>query len=464
MDLDLNTALSGRTGLAGVQWLLLAAPAQQALRNALCSILEERASLGAIALHRAKYKPGRHLTAYYALELRDPASGQAQERQIEVVWKPHGADDPRGAPAGWEPMQAEAIQLGLAQPFQQLTAAVPEWNMYIRVSPLDPEFPQLARVSAPEHVRAMLAANGKAAAHYNVTAIRYRPGQRHVLRYDPDSVNGHAAHDGTVFAKIYNSDKGARTYDVVTRVADWLEAHDAGITTVRPLGYVADDGVVLYPHVTGTPISSLLQNPHADVASPLRMAGAALGALHQTPLDLIELKPHSFAKEIKGITSASEHLHALLPETGARIRSLLAEAQALHEQLPQEPPAFAYGDFKADHLWVTEGGLTLIDFDTCYLFDPAIDLGKFLADLHWWYDRAQRSGVEQARADFLAGYGETTPERLARARLYEVLVLMKSTVRRVKLFEADWEARTTRLIATAESLFHALQEETLVRH
>ena len=48
--------------------------------------------------------------------------------------------------------------------------------------------------------------------------------------------------------------------------------------------------------------------------------------------------------------------------------------------------------------------------------------------------------------------------------VYEVLVLIKSTVRRVRLFDADWESRTTRLIATAQRLFHALQEETLVRH
>jgi aminoglycoside phosphotransferase (APT) family kinase protein len=131
-------------------------------------------------------------------------------------------------------------------------------------------------------------------------------------------------------------------------------------------------------------------------------------------------------------------------------------ARAVHERLPQEPPGFAYGDFKADHLWDTPDGLMLIDFDTCYLFDPAIDLGKFLADLDYLYDGYGHDGVEAAREQFLAGYGPSAEDRLLRARLYEALVLLKSTVRRVKLFERDWAERTTRLVGKAEAVLATL--------
>jgi hypothetical protein len=103
--------------------------------------------------------------------------------------------------------------------------------------------------------------------------------------------------------------------------------------------------------------------------------------------------------------------------------------------------------------------MTLIDFDTCYLSDPAIDLGKFLADIQWWYDGYGLDGVAAAQAEFLAGYGPTTPGRLARARLYEALVLTKSTVRRVKLFDLDWAARTERLIGRATAVLDRLAAE-----
>ncbi|HEU5011994.1 MAG TPA: phosphotransferase [Roseiflexaceae bacterium] len=467
MNTDMENALAGRSGLAGVQRLLLDRQPQAALRGALAALLPSADMLGECRLHRAKYKPGRHLTAYYEVHVHDPASGDGCARQIEVSWRAESSQDPRGAMTDMETMQAEAVHTGLAAPFRQLMADAPEWGMRVQIAPLDASFPQLVRVSDPRYVREMLlaaAANDNAfpnapASHYTVTTIRYRPGQRHVLRYDPAPTVAQAANDGTIFAKIYNSDKGERTFSVVTRVANWLAASGV-LTAVKPIAYIASDQTVLYPHVSGTPLSELLRTPGHETAAHLRAAGAALHALHATPTNLVELQPHSFAKEIKGIASASEHIHVLLLATSTLIHDVLERARALHERLLQEPPGFAYGDFKSDHLWVTPGGLTLIDFDTCYLADQAIDLGKFLADLQWWCDSYGLADVEHAQAAFLDGYGALSPERLARARLYEVLVLVKSTVRRVRLFDQDWAERTERLVQRADRLLRALEQTT----
>src|SRR3989442_7751430 len=129
-------------------------------------------------------------------------------------------------------MQAEALRQGVAAPFQQLTAELPEWGMHIQVSPLDAQFPQLVRLSDPRHVRHMLAAAHAASCvasdqprpdGYAVTSIRYLPGICHVLRYDPLD----AAKGGAVFAKLYTDEEGARAFRVATQVADWLPAHAA---------------------------------------------------------------------------------------------------------------------------------------------------------------------------------------------------------------------------------------------
>jgi hypothetical protein len=457
MDPNISTALAGDAGLAGVQWLLLEAPGRDALQAALNRALEDGTTIGAIKLQRAKYKPSRYLLTYYAIELHG-ASGTST-RLIEVNWLPPGSADPRGERQATLAMQNEAIERGLAAPFQALLAESAEWGMYAQIFPLDAEFPKLARLADPQYVREILAAEPAiqpSAPSYRILPIRYRPGQRHVLRYDPIDTVGHVDEGGTLFAKIYNSDKGARTFDVATRISDWLADQNNGISAVRPLAYIPSEGLVLYPRVVGTPLSELLHQPGPATDAYLRAAGAAIRALHQTPESLIALQPHSFAKELKGIVSASEHVRPLLPATSAAIDSLIERARALHEQLPQEPPAFAYGDFKADHLWVTPSGMTLIDFDTCYLSDPAIDLGKFLADLQWWYDGYGLDDVSAAQEQFLAGYGSTTPERLARARLYEALVLTKSTVRRVKLFDPSWAPRTERLIGRATAVLDQL--------
>ena len=97
----------------------------------------------------------------------------------------------------------------------------------------------------------------------------------------------------------------------------------------------------------------------------------------------------------------------------------------MHERLSQEPPTFAHRDFKSEHVWVTPGGLTLIDFDGSRLADPALDVGTFLADLRWWHETYNLPGLVQAQERFLAGYIPGTPkERLLRARLYEVIKLV----------------------------------------
>ena len=457
MDLNIATALAGSAGLAGVQWLLLEAPAQAALLGVLKEVLEDGTTISAIRLQRAKYKSGRYLTTYHAVELHN-ANGTSTHL-IEVNWLPPGRADRRGERDAMLAMQAEAIERGLTAPFRALLAENAEWGMHVQIFPLDTDFPKLARLADPAYVHDVLAAEATVqptAPSYRITPIRYRPGQRHVLRYEPIDAAGRIDQRGTLFAKIYNSDKGARTFDVATRISDWLAEQNNGISAVRPLAYIAAEGLVLYPCVVGTPLSELLREPGPATDRHLRAAGAAIRALHQTPESLIELQPHSFAKELKGIVSASEHVRPLLPATSAAIASLIERARGLHEQLPQEPPAFAYGDFKADHLWVTPAGMTLIDFDTCYLSDPAIDLGKFLADLQWWYDGSGLDGVAAAQEQFLAGYGPTTPDRLARARLYEALVLTKSTVRRVKLFDRDWAPRTERLIGRATAVLDRL--------
>lgn len=446
-------ALKGSAGLTGVQWMLSGAEPHAALCHTLARLLPTPAQLDDCQLYRAKYKPGRHLTTYYAATIRDPVGGTAHTRHVEAIWRPSGMAHPQLA-LDDRTIQEDVQQRGLAAPLRQLSAVDLAWNLGLRISPLDPGFPQIARLSDPAYVCSILDQE------YSVSVVRYRPGQRHVLRYDPISVAGEGG-PGSLFAKIYNSDKGQRTFDVVRTVADWLESQGAPISTVRPQAYLADDQTVLYPWVSGTPLSWLLQTPGPATDAQIRLAGEALRAMHSIPLDLIALQPHSLAKEIKGIASAAEHIHPLLAATGRQITRILEQAQALHERLPQEPPGFAYGDYKSDHLWLTPNGLTLIDFDTCYLFDPAIDLGKYLSDLRWWYDSYGLQGVEQAQAIFLEGYADGAG-RMDRARLYEVLVLVKTIARRIKLFDADWAERTARLIDNADQLLQNL-EATIAR-
>jgi len=462
--MNLADALSGRAKLEGIQWVLLSAAPRRVLRDQLKALLSAPNMLGPCRLRRARFKPGRKLTAYYDVLVHVEGTEGYGARPIAVTWRLDGDADRHQAGDDLAEMQAEALRQGIAAPFRQLAAELPEWSMHVQVSPLDAQFPQLVRLSDPRYVRARLATVYAASdlapdqprpGGYAVTPIRYRPGQRHVLRYDPLD----AAKGGTVFAKLYTGEEGARIFHRATQVAEWLAEHREGVTAVRPLAYVAEDGVVLYPRVLGAPLSDHLRRPSQAVAQCLERAGVALHTLHRLPQGVAgPLPPHDFAAEVSETARASRHIPVLLPSMGVLIDALLHRARELHERLPQEPPTFTHGDFKSDHVWAVPGGLTLIDFDSSELADPALDIGKFLAHLQLSHLTYDQPGLEQAQKRFLVGYAPGAPqERVVRARLYEAVELVKITARRVRLFDHDWESRTEQVIRRAQAVMNDLE-------
>jgi hypothetical protein len=439
--MDIVYVLAGHAGFEGVRQTLVGPAARTTIRRTLGGMLASSQSLGPCRLRRAKFRMGRKLAAYYDVRVG------ARTYPIGVTWAP--VPPPAPGPELLA-MEREAIDRHLADPFQRLVAEVAGQRMRVEIAPLDVAFPQLVRVSDPVHVGGLLGSAGS----YRVTPIRYRPRSRHLLRYESC---GEAARRQVLYAKLYrDSDRSLRAHRLATLLGDLLAANVTGLAAARPLAVFPDDALLLYPGLVGTPLSGQLTH-RADLGSYLREVGIGLRALHGLPASLAaEQQPHRLGDEVRRVRSATEHLTSLLPEVGQRIGNTLDHLQHLHGLLPEEPLTFVYGDLKADHVWITRRGLVLIDFDTCRCADPALDVGKFLADLRWWHDGCNRPGLIEAQAAFLAAYNPD-PARLARARIYEVLVLAKITAHRVRLFDRGWPQRTARLIDHTEAMLSDLE-------
>jgi aminoglycoside phosphotransferase (APT) family kinase protein len=449
---ELAEALSGDPGLAGVRWLLGPRP-RRVLRRELTAMVGDPSLLGACRLRRAKFKPRRKLTTYYDAELRDPRGRVRGSRPVAVTWTAAGSQQPDPPRSAGAALGAEVAARGLATPFRALEAVVPDWSMHVLVSPLDVRFPHLARLSDPSFLPGVLHGGG-----CRVTPIRYRPGQRHVLRYDLERLDGSRE---AIYAKLYEDGRGERIFEVATRLADWLAINGAGSAAVRPVAYLADSYAVLYPALAGAPLSRRLMRQCGDRAKRLRQAGALLRVLHDAPRALAAHEvPYELAAEVRAVVRASEHIRVLQPEAAPRIAAILERAQVLHDRLPHEPATLVHGDFKLDHLWLAPEGLTLIDHDRCCVADPALDIGKLLADLRWWHLMADRAGLGQARRDFLDGYAaDPSSPRLSRARVYEAILLVKIAARRVALFDRRWQPLTEALFARGENVLTDLERE-----
>lgn len=462
--MNLADALSGRGRLEGLRWMLLGAPSR-VLRRELRALLSAPTLLGPCQLRRTQFRPGRKLTADYDVSFRMEGAGRRHVRPMQVVWRSDGDGNGRRRTTDLREMQAEAVRRDLSAPFRQLMADIPVWGMHVQVSPLDARFPQLVRVSDPRYVPDLLAAacaksdvapEHAPASRYAVTSIRYRPGNRHVLCYEALA----ARERGTMFAKLYAGEEGERAYSVATEVAEWLAEHGEGVSSARPLAYVAEDGVVVYARILGEPLYQHLKQSDHGVGGNLTALGTALCALHRLPPKSIgPLKLQDFASEAGKLARRSNYISFLLPSAGAAIETLLDHARELHERLPPEWPTFTHGDFISEHIWVAPGKMTLIDLDNARFSDPALEVGKFLADLRFCYAANDQNGLEQAQEQFLSGYRPAAPaERLVRARLYEALELVKMTVgRRSAILAQDWAPRTERLIGQAQALMNDLQ-------
>jgi hypothetical protein len=400
------------------------------IKSELEALLEDGHVVDDCALRRAKFKPGRKLTAYYDVDLRDAAGRVIPPRPIAVTW---------GAAFG----EASPAAAGAA-PFRMLEARCTRLGMRILVSPFDERFPELATLSDPRCVAELA---GRPVA--SVTPVRYRPGQRHVLAYDEKGGSER------FFGKISQANADGGPFRAAAAAGHWLDEVTAAI---RP--FAQSGRAVFYPVVRGVPVSHEIVRRASAVPAELHNAGALLRRLHLMP-GIDGLHDHGFAAEVAATARASEHVGAFSPRLERKIQHVLASARALHGKVPQEPPGFVHGDFKCDHVLVSpDETLTLIDFDSARTADAALDVGKMLADLHWWHQGRTESAFERAQRWFLDGYApEAPPVRILRARLYEAVLLVKIAVRRVPVFDASWTSSVWSLVGRAESVVARATEE-----
>jgi thiamine kinase-like enzyme len=375
---------------------------------------------------------------------------------LAVAWQKGWSDT--NPVEDWVRLQEEASRAGLMPVQSELWRQLLDQGIQLQLWPFDPKFPQLVRLGNPAYVAERFTALGIAHDRKQmpqVVPIRYRPGERHVLRYEFSSPNLLAPQ--RLYAKLYsNGEAAARAFGVANRVVDWLAANDRGLQGNRPEAISHEDGVIFYSHAPGVPLSRQLKRSGRWLGHQMRIVGSALAILHNGPEELqSDLKQNNFHNEVKVVKRACEHIQVLLPQVYERILKILDQAQESYSALPQEKPTFTHADFKADHLLSTPRGLTLIDFDTCTLTDPALDVGKFLADLDWWFALQRIEGVEDAQTEMLKGYqgaGEPAAmidERLARARLFHALILAKIVARRVPLYQKWWAAMTEQMVQRA---------------
>ncbi|PYT85210.1 MAG: hypothetical protein DMG40_00190 [Acidobacteria bacterium] len=106
--------LSGRAGLEGIRWLLLAVPARNALKDQLRTLLPGGAAVE-LCLKEVRFKPGCKITAHYDALVTNKESPQDQQvRPVAVTWGPKAYAKQQEETVDLEKIQAEAASRGVA--------------------------------------------------------------------------------------------------------------------------------------------------------------------------------------------------------------------------------------------------------------------------------------------------------------------------------------------------------------
>lgn len=427
--MDVELLLSGERGLR----TLLHGSGRALVRRMVQDMAGGDRALRSLRLGRTHYKPGRKLATYFEATFES----WPEPVPISVTWLAQAPSTDRRAQSAEE----EIIRRGIPTPLRRMWSADSSGALQVLAAPLDPVFPSLPELADPLQ-----------SAPLRVRFARYRPGQRHVLAY---------ADGSTVrrFAKLYRPGESAQ---VVAAVGSFAQAAAragvAGVRVVAPSAVLTDLDAIVYERMPGRTLSSALKAAQAVPEDRLRLLGRWLRTVHSSaPSATPPLSERTVEYEAQRVMRACAAMAGLRPDLAQRARSTVERAAEQLAALEAEPPVLVHGDMKADHILCAAGAIAILDTDSSGLADPALDLGKLLADLHWW---ASVSGRPQPRLEtaVLAGYNPDLA-RLARARLYTAMLLVKMAARRLSVARREWGSRTVQVLDLAAELLE--KERTL---
>jgi len=273
------------------------------------------------------------------------------------------------------------------------------------------------------------------AAALHVERVRYTPEISAILRYDIDSfADGRTA----VYGKVQPGDRGLRTYRIEESLWNASVESDGLLRIPRPIGFVADYGLLLEAAAPGEPVKGERNSGQFIGCGPA--AAEALAVIHETGLDADE-RIHIEA-EIERLENVSEQFRLVDPKSHFLMSELVLHLRDRLERTYEEEVLPTHADLKYDQFMHADGVYTLIDFDYFALAETSYALAKFCAYLIPSSPRDWEESVaaEATRRGFLKRYLELRPHAtVERFQLYEATILALRAMTMMWSQHRGWE-------------------------
>ncbi|PYM98305.1 MAG: hypothetical protein DME07_23180 [Candidatus Rokuibacteriota bacterium] len=378
-----------------------------------------------------RYKPGTSCLVQYELTMRDSSRAGCLETLAHIAM--FAGDRARQV---WSRRKVARLAEETERRYPHLAGIVgaylPDLQAILQRFPMDRKLPALLQAaSAVEMSRRLgeVGLVGDGFAEGSAEVVRYKPGRKALLRYQPRGPGSTVA-----YGKLHGDDRGALLFQMGCTLLE------TGFPTPRPLAYLPDLRLVVHGEGRGHRLRDL--QAHPGFAGWMADVAEVLSRLHGTRDP--RLRRHSLGDESKTVIAAGLGVGTLLPDFSTEVAQLAGRVAARLEEVP-EAEVTVHGDFSDDQVLVSDGGPILLDFDEACLSHPLVDVGMFVADL-FVNAPASTDAPETARAAFLDAYAACRPELRREFPLFEAAALLKRSASFFRRLDARWPAEAERLV------------------
>jgi hypothetical protein len=246
-----------------------------------------------------------------------------------------------------------------------------------------------------------------------------------------------------VFGKLYSDELGPHSFQVLKGL--WEEGLGEGepYQVTKPLLYMPEYNLLLMSAAAGVPLMALLGQDGPEFLAHIRQAARWLVRLHRVPLRAGRAESLWDSLKLFRVVRRLTKAAARVPHERKRLIEMVDALCREGKRGPGQVPAVqTHGRFHYEHIFVSGGPVTVIDFDRSLPSDPAKDLAEFLSMLR--VRAFKRTGttatVDAATRLFLEEYLAHLPGNSVNLTVHWGAFLLLNMFHYVKKYEPDNEA------------------------
>lgn len=276
-----------------------------------------------------------------------------------------------------------------------------------------------------ENLLCLLPGIGKrpVATRFSAAVVRARLTDRMTIRYQPD--RGRA-----IFAKAYfDGDFGCLVYRWQRYLWENGFGPESKEQVPEPLGYVAQERMLLMRAASGLPVSDLILTGSLEHAKRLmRMSAQWLAKFHKAQVPDLPVETACARMELLKTAGLLAKVAAACPERTSLLIDLVHQWKEVSLVTNVSPKLVTlHGQFRPAHVFVQREIVVTIDLDKLNLSDPAKDVARFA---HSMTKTCMELGGDLSRMaalaeEFISAYDMHAPGNLDNLRYYMALYSLK---------------------------------------